>query len=532
MAWSKAVLAVKKQYPNKIDLIAVTSNTQEKGYSASQDDDYQKCLMQCDKAMFVDSTKKNPQAEIKKMILMHCSVAETMDSLPKDNSLKKTWGCRIDKLDDNLDIDNIVPGNRGLHAIAKDLYHNVKYMPDTLTHEEIVNTLSKSAIVYSSKNNAYHAFKGVGPRKSVKITPKLQSALNKIKGYHPNTKQFQTNNKARFGINQHYITGKDEIKAKHSRINEKDRPDVTLTHINEKDFHAEPYHAPQPIDAIIADEYPHSKYLDKITHFDQLKSNQLENNDNLFESQSTHFEKVPDSKPAHYSISLTGYNTMSKYKDLVETNVSNINDPYFQKMQSRFEDFISSRIKQFPKGIECHSGMHPGLEQIWAKAIVNAKKKYPDKVKFVADVSQLHRSDEWTVATKHRYAELLKHADEVDLAYEPDAWTYNSGNKKLNQMMIGASNELIAVCNKAPRGILRGNIKYAKQNGCQITRLDPEKLSWSLANQYDVELNRNMKDKVKPKIKTTSASFLKALGKDFGEYTSKTKAKEAQEFED
>lgn len=197
-----------------------------------------------------------------------------------------------------------------------------------------------------------------------------------------------------------------------------------------------------------------------------------------------------------YSISLTGHRP-NKFASLVQNgDPYDLNDPYYQKMQQNLEALLNARLKQFPEGIVCRSGMALGADQVWAKAICNVKKQNPGKVTFVADVPVKTQSDRWGSSARNTWRNLLKQADKITLA---TAGNYTpSCMEKRNQIMISNSNECIAVYNGDKSGGTANGVRDAERFGCQVNRLNPSDLSWSAYHQGEQILNEKSHQTVQP----------------------------------
>lgn len=201
-------------------------------------------------------------------------------------------------------------------------------------------------------------------------------------------------------------------------------------------------------------------------------------------------------KKPSYSISLTGHRP-NKFSQFVQNgNPYDLNDPYYQKMQQNLEELIQKRLKQHPQGIECRSGMALGADQVWAKAICYMKQQYPDKIKFVADVPLKTQGARWQKDSQKLWHDLLDQADEINLAttgaYSPSCM------EKRNQIMISNSNECIAVYNGDKTGGTANGVRDAEKFGCQVTRLNPADLSWSVYQNSNQAVNEKVHGTIQP----------------------------------
>lgn len=199
-----------------------------------------------------------------------------------------------------------------------------------------------------------------------------------------------------------------------------------------------------------------------------------------------------------YSLSLTGHRAFKAKRDVngqimydqygnkvIETKLdpnvrkfaqaNDLSRPYYKNLQKHLEDIIETNVQS--KGlVNCHSGMALGADTVWANAIVAMKEKYPNQVRFIADIPNTTQADAWdnSAYLQDRWLDLLKKADEVN------DWSHGKEyeNKQMqdrNKAMIDNCDTLIAIYdNSNERGSGTANAyNYAQEIGKGIYRADP-----------------------------------------------------------
>ena len=78
------------------------------------------------------------------------------------------------------------------------------------------------------------------------------------------------------------------------------------------------------------------------------------------------------------SIALTGH----RPPKLAGYDYNNI---FYKRLYKKLDNIVKQALTRYDF-LELHSGMALGADTIWAKVIVDNKKQFPDRVKFIADV--------------------------------------------------------------------------------------------------------------------------------------------------
>lgn len=185
----------------------------------------------------------------------------------------------------------------------------------------------------------------------------------------------------------------------------------------------------------------------------------------------------------NYAISLTGHrvwqNDIAKLDPTAKTDKEayDMSRPAYRNIQQHLENIIEESLKNHST-ITCRSGMALGADTLWAEAIVKMKEKYPDRIRFAADIPSLYQASQWKMKSKKRWLELLQQADEVNDWNNGKPW--EKGCEEIrNQNMIKRCDTLIAIFNGTKGGTYNGyhdGINYGKQ----IYRVDPKEFTNSV----------------------------------------------------
>lgn len=226
--------------------------------------------------------------------------------------------------------------------------------------------------------------------------------------------------------------------------------------------------------------------LEKLGQTPYVPSNKFQSNNKLDEYTKNLIKeaiKLINSKPSmhtNYAISLTGHRVWQDDKSKLDPTAKDSNEAYdmsrpaYQHMRQHFEDIIEESLKSHPI-ITCRSGMALGADTLWAEAIVKMKEKYPDRIRFAADIPSLYQASQWKMKSKKRWLELLQQADEVNdwNSGEP----YKKGCEEIrNQNMIKRCDALIAVFDGSKGGTFNG-YRDGMNYGKQIYRVHPKEFT-------------------------------------------------------
>ena len=152
----------------------------------------------------------------------------------------------------------------------------------------------------------------------------------------------------------------------------------------------------------------------------------------------------------------------------------NIKDSSYKILFYKLTNIIEKALEK-SENLTLISGMALGADSIWAYAIINMKKKYPDRITFEAHCPCPNQDVKWEEESKIQYRWLLSKADKV-IYYEKEylgPWIL----QKRNIGMIDNSDCLIAVYdNKSTTGGTVNAINYAKKKDKKIIYINPENI--------------------------------------------------------
>lgn len=226
--------------------------------------------------------------------------------------------------------------------------------------------------------------------------------------------------------------------------------------------------------------------LEKLGKTPYVPSNNIQSDNKLDEytknliKETIRLVNPNPSMHTNYAISLTGHRVWQNDKSKLDPTAKDRDEAYdmsrpaYRNIQQHLEDIIEESLKNHPT-ITCRSGMALGADTLWAEAIVKMKEKYPDRIRFAADIPSLYQASQWKMKSKKRWLELLQQADEVNdwNSGEP----YKKGCEEIrNQNMIKRCDTLIAVFDGSKGGTYNGyhdGINYGKQ----IYRVDPKEFT-------------------------------------------------------
>lgn len=162
-----------------------------------------------------------------------------------------------------------------------------------------------------------------------------------------------------------------------------------------------------------------------------------------------------------------------------------ITKPYYRNLQNHLEKLIEQSLQAF-ETIVCHSMAHLGADTVWSKAIINMKKKYPERVKFHIDLAFISQSSEWFRDEDIAFFyEQINQSDSQSLSGELDPEVSEQERRKtavilLKQQpkdMMNDCDYLITLYNGIERGNVKENYAYAKElmdeEVLQCIELDP-----------------------------------------------------------
>lgn len=148
-----------------------------------------------------------------------------------------------------------------------------------------------------------------------------------------------------------------------------------------------------------------------------------------------------------------------------------LNKDYYKRLQAILEDEIEQACENNDQ-VFCHSGMALGSDTIWAKAIIQMKAKYPDKIQFVADIPDYNQPNIWPQAAQDLWTQLIAEADQVN-TYVDKAKSYKHALMIRNIGMLQPADYVIAVYDGSSGGTEHA-VKYAQKKSKLIRIINPK----------------------------------------------------------
>lgn len=168
-------------------------------------------------------------------------------------------------------------------------------------------------------------------------------------------------------------------------------------------------------------------------------------------------------------ISLTGHrpNKLGGY---------NIQINEYKKLQADLEQYILYQLQSYDVVVG-HSGLALGADTIWSKAILSMRNKYPNRVKFHAEIPFMNQHGRWFKQSDIDFwFEQVDNADFKSVYADLDSSaTTQQVAKALNDRNIGMLDHadiLLAVWDGTSGGT--GNaVKYAESKNQPVQFIDP-----------------------------------------------------------
>lgn len=173
-----------------------------------------------------------------------------------------------------------------------------------------------------------------------------------------------------------------------------------------------------------------------------------------------------------YNIAITGHRPSgfefnSKIPGTTYNNVftSEWSKSFIEKMTA----YILEKATKYGK-VRCITGMALGVDQLFAKAAMNAKAQGADVIIHAA-IPCYYQDSKWRFEAKEAYKEILAACDEKYIVHRG---SYNSYcMQKRNIYMVDLCDELIAVWDGSSGGTCNC-VSYAKDKGCKVNIMAPK----------------------------------------------------------
>lgn len=173
-----------------------------------------------------------------------------------------------------------------------------------------------------------------------------------------------------------------------------------------------------------------------------------------------------------YNIAITGHRPSgfefnSKLPGTTYKNV--FTSEWSKKFIEKMTEYILVKTAKYGK-VRCITGMALGVDQLFAKAAMNAKAKSADVIIHAA-IPCYYQDSKWSFEAKEAYNKILQACDEKYIVHRG---SYNSScMQKRNMYMVDMCDELIAIWDGSSGGT--GNcVKYAGEVGRKINIMPPK----------------------------------------------------------
>ena len=153
-----------------------------------------------------------------------------------------------------------------------------------------------------------------------------------------------------------------------------------------------------------------------------------------------------------------------------------LNHPFYKKLQATLESLIERALVKY-QVVDCHSGMALGADTVWSLAILACQKRHgSDRVRFHAEMPNRQHGAKWPAKSQAQHAEMVSKSQSQSY-YEgkPDTPFPKQADDR-NKGMIDKADILFAVWDGIQKGGTWNAVRYAKETGKQVFRLDLEKL--------------------------------------------------------
>lgn len=157
----------------------------------------------------------------------------------------------------------------------------------------------------------------------------------------------------------------------------------------------------------------------------------------------------------------------------------NISTEPYRILQRDLEDYIAKQLEHYHTVVG-HSGLALGGDTIWSKAILAMKERFPDRVKFHAEIPMLEQAEAWFRKTDIDFwHEQVRKAD-YQTVYGSLKGLTNPERKKMasvylnkrNEGMLDHSDVLLALWDGSSGGT--GNaVAYGRRTNMEIVIVHP-----------------------------------------------------------
>lgn len=158
----------------------------------------------------------------------------------------------------------------------------------------------------------------------------------------------------------------------------------------------------------------------------------------------------------------------------------NIDKPEYDRLQDKLEEIIESLLTEYDQVVG-HSGLALGADTVWSIAILNMREKYPNRVKFHAEIPFWGQPSTWYEGDASFWDFIVTQADEHTLYLETEPgtkwetiskWVISRALDDRNKGMVDHVDILIAIFDNTPSGT-KNAVEYAKKKSKYLLTYHP-----------------------------------------------------------
>lgn len=153
-----------------------------------------------------------------------------------------------------------------------------------------------------------------------------------------------------------------------------------------------------------------------------------------------------------------------------------LNHPFYQNLQATLESLIERALVKYQVA-DCHSGMALGADTVWSLAILACQERHSsDHVRFHAEMPNRQRGSNWPAQSQAQHAQIVSKSQSQSYYEGKPGTPFPKQADDRNKGMIDKTDILFAVWDGIQKGGTWNAVKYAKETGKQVFRLDLGKL--------------------------------------------------------
>lgn len=160
----------------------------------------------------------------------------------------------------------------------------------------------------------------------------------------------------------------------------------------------------------------------------------------------------------------------------------NLNTNFYKILYYKLIKILELALEKYDV-IECSSGLALGADTIWSYAILNARLKYPGRIKFHAHIPNWDHSKIWPSKSDRDFWSIcIKNADEVHVIDPNLEFSFGASLNMRNHSMVDMSEFVIGVYDGSQTGGTSNCLRYAKKKNKKLILLDPNEIKKTVMN--------------------------------------------------